>query len=396
LKNFNILDLFAGAGGLSLGFHEQGFDAGVLVDNCSYSIETLKINFEHRGGLVLKKDLHTLTPATLNKELFNTRYENGFDLIIGGPPCQGWSMASRAKLKSLGRNQEHFFNDDRNKLINRYMSFISYYKPKAFLMENVKGMKSYNGFNVLERLVKMFNRRGYVVTYKIIDSSEYGIPQKRERIFIAGVRKDLNCQFEFPATTNYRGERKYPLVTLKDAIGDLPVIRDGSKVIERAYSKNKDSISDYAKKMREGVLDGKIYDHICTQHRSDDIEAFKILKQGGMYKDLPKRLKRYRDDTFSDKYKKLKWDSFSRTITAHLSKDCYSHIHPSQARTISVREAARLQSFPDKYYFHGGMCSKFKLIGNAVPPLLSSILAKELKKQVFKKIKDKNINRILQ
>ena len=376
MKNVFILDLFSGAGGFSLGFHMAGFKPGVMIDSCTYATETLKANFGHLGGHILKEDLSKLTPARLQTYLKSNRITNSIDLIIGGPPCQGWSMAGRAKLRSLGRDQDHFFNDERNVLVKNYIRFISHFRPQAFLMENVPGIKSYFGFNVLEYIIASFRRVGYEVSAEVLNSSHYGVPQRRERVFLVGIRKDLGLKFEFPKPNGCK-------VTLRDAISDLPIVRDGSKTEIKDYKKTSSEISEYARIMREGASRSLIYDHICTKHRPDDVEAFKLLKEGGYYRDLPKKLKRYRDDTFFDKYTKLKWSEPSKTITAHLSKDCYSHIHPSQARTITVREAARIQSFPDRYYFHGGMCSKFKLIGNAVPPLMGKLLAEEIKKQVF-------------
>ena len=135
--------------------------------------------------------------------------------------------------------------------------------------------------------------------------------------------------------------------------------------------------------MRKQADRKTVFDHVCRTQNDDDLEAFRLMKEGGLYRDLPARLKRYREDIFDDKYKKLYWDRQSWCVTAHLSKDCYTHIHPSQARTISVREAARLQSFPDSFYFGGNMGNKFQMIGNAVPPLLAQRIGTAILEQVF-------------
>ncbi len=379
----NTLDLFAGAGGISLGFHMAGYAPGVMIDHCPYTLETLKTNLGHLGGVVLNQDLQTLTPQQLTKYLDSSKINSKFDLIIGGPPCQGWSMAGRAKLKSLGRSPSKHFKDSRNKLLMKYVSFVKYFQPKAFLMENVPGIRSYYGVNVLEKVMSSFEKAGFNTTCAEVNAHDFGIPQKRKRIIVVGVRKDLDKEFSFPQTNGLHGARKFPMVTLRDAILDLPIIRDGNKVLIKPYNVNQNDLSPYARLMRKGADQQYVFDHICTEHRDSDVEAFRLLGQGGTYRDLPSKYKRYRDDTFSDKYQRLSWNEPSRCITAHLSKDCYSHIHPTQARTITVREAARIQSFPDGYFFNGGMCSQFKQIGNAVPPLLIKAFALEIGKQIL-------------
>jgi DNA (cytosine-5)-methyltransferase 1 len=252
-------------------------------------------------------------------------------------------------------------------------------------MENVPGMLSHNGQNVATYVAKSLDAVGYNVTWDRLNASEFGVPQVRERLIFVGVRKDLNITFEFPKTRTVRDRRLYPEVTVRDAIGDLPIIRNGSRQWVRDYKTDTSKLSAFAKLMRRGAERGVIFDHVCRTQNDQDLEAFRLMREGGRYVDLPKRLKRYRDDIFKDKYKKLKWATPSWTVTAHLSRDCYTHIHPSQARTISVREAARLQSFPDCFYFAGGMGTKFQLIGNAVPPLLAERIGSAVREQVFER-----------
>lgn len=375
----NVLDLFAGAGGFSKGFHDAGFEPGIMIDFNSYAVETLEANFNHHGGHALQGDLTKLTPKKLDSYLIANDLSNKFDVIVGGPPCQGWSFIGRGKLRSLGQSMLDLHDDSRNTLYLSYFKFVDFYKPKVFVMENVTGMLKYGGENFAEKIAKYFNQKGYNVSWEKVNAKDFGIPQNRERLIFIGVRKDLKITFKF----NFLKSQK---VALKDAISDLPPIKDGSQEWIRNY-KNKATISDYAKQMRLGADQKFIFDHVCKRHNPQDLEAFKFLKAGQKYRELPSHLKRYREDIFSDRYRKLKLNDISGCITAHLSKDQYSHIHPTQARAISVREAARIQSFPDSYYFGGGMTEKFKLIGNAVPPLLAKQIAHALKVQVFNKSK---------
>jgi len=374
--NPNVLDLFAGAGGFSKGFHDAGYLPGVMIDFNNRAVETLDVNFSHHGGLALHQDLSKLLPSQLEKFLVSNNHNTNFDVVIGGPPCQGWSMIGRGKLRSLGFKMQDLFDDPRNRMYTRYIKFVEHFQPKVFVMENVPGMLRYNGINVAEKIAEYFNKKGYAVNWAKVNAKNFGVPQNRERLFFVGVRNDLGVSFEIPLL----GDTEK--VTIKEAISDLPVIQDGSKEWIRTYNP-RGEISEYAKKMRRGADPDLVFDHVCKQHRAQDIEAFRFLSQGQLYKDLPAHLKRYRDDIFDDKYRKLKYNDVSGCVTAHLSKDQYSHLHPTQARAISVREAARLQSFPDSYYFAGGMTDMFKLIGNAVAPLVAEHIATEIKSQIF-------------
>ena len=372
-----VLDLFAGAGGFSLGFHAAGFQTVAAVDQNGLAVETLKANFESKGTAVLQRDLSIYTPKKLIRDLKRDGHTTKFDVIIGGPPCQGWSSVGRGKLRSLVKDADgkRLVNDPRNRLYKRFLGFVRYFKPKVFVMENVSGMLSHNGKNFAEIIAHQFHLLGYRVTWGLANAADYGVPQSRRRLIFVGVRKNLRTTFRFPSARTKR-------VTLREAIGDLPIIRNGSKMWRRPY-KPKGRIGSFASLMRKRADARFIYDHVCRTQNSQDLEAFRLLREGGKYVELPARLKRYRDDIFRDKYRKLRWDDISGCVTAHLSRDCYTHIHPSQARTISVREAARIQSFPDSFHFSGSMGDKFRLIGNAVPPLMAEAIAKALKMQVF-------------
>lgn len=376
----SVLDLFAGAGGFSLGFHRGGFRTIAAIDHDPEAGETLEANFSHLGTQTLVRDLSAYSPPDLERDLALERTDGcPFDVIIGGPPCQGWSRVGRGKLRSLknGKGKSATHKDPRNELYKKFLGYVQHFLPPVAVMENVPGMLSHGGNNVAEVVAGHLQDAGYEVSWALLNAVDYGVPQLRERLFFVGVRRDLGIRFSFPQ------HKRSARVTVRDAIADLPTIRNGSQEWIRPYSETKVK-GPYVSLMRAGAQADTIYDHVCRTQNNQDLEAFRLMKQGGWYRDLPSRLKRYRDDIFKDKYKKLYWDQPSWCVTAHLSKDCYTHIHPGQARTLSVREAARLQSFPDCFYFAGNMGTKFRLIGNAVPPLLAEQIARAVQRQVFK------------
>ena len=383
LQQPTALDLFAGAGGFSLGFHWAGCQTAVAIDHDPVAVETLQANFSHLGTVALLRDLARLPPKRLEAELRQLNLPHEFDAIIGGPPCQGWSRVGRGKLRSLKtESNRQTDSDPRNHLYENFLRTIDHFRPKVAVMENVPGMLSHNGKNVAELVATSMQGLGFVTSWALLDATDYGIPQIRKRLFFVGIRKDLGVEFQFPAPLTPDGKRLYPLTTVRDAISDLPILRNGSRKWIQPYVE-RPGASKYAQRMRKQADRKTVFDHVCRTHNDDDLEAFRLMKEGGLYRDLPQRLKRYRDDIFDDKYKKLYWKRPSWCVTAHLSKDCYTHIHPSQARTISVREAARLQSFPDSFYFGGSMGNKFQMIGNAVPPLLAEEIGVAIIEQVF-------------
>lgn len=379
LSHIKVLDLFAGSGGLSLGFRNAGFKPGVMIDSCPQAVETLSKNFKRHKPIILKEDLAKFRPLDFKKALLGKEINiKEIDIIIGGPPCQGWSLTGRGKLKSLGRKPK---DDPRNRLYKRFIDYVKALQPVVCLMENVPGMTSIGGENIAERVKKDIEKQGYEVTFEPLNAADYGVPQKRKRLFFIGIREDMKKKkFSMP-------KKAKKTVTVRDAIGDLPEIKSGApKQWVMPYNPDPGRQSAYSKRLGRGRGKNTIEDHVCRAHNAQDIEAFGLMKEGGWYRDLPKKYKRYRDDIFKDKYKKLRWSEPSGCVTAHLAKDCYTHIHPEQKRTISVREAARLQSFPDSFLFGfdgSGMSPKFRLIGNAVPPLMAEAIAKEIKKQVF-------------
>ena len=360
-----VIDLFCGAGGLSLGFEMAGFDILLGVDLDSRCITTYSQNHLARGVeqdiSKIKSPKDFVVSATGVEEI---------DVIIGGPPCQTYSPVGRIKLRSLGRDPER---DPRNRLWRHFLRFVKELKPEWFVMENVPGMVSvkYNGSTLPEIIVRIAQKMGYRTEWRILDASDYGVPQRRKRLFIVGNRLDL--PIPWPERTV-----KEP-ITVWEAISDLPIIPHGFRQNEIPYSP-RGKLTEFQKLMRTNA--GKtLYNHVTRWHREDDLLAFSLLPEGGKYTDLPKNLRRYRDDIFRDRYRKLRRDEPCWTIDAHISKDTYRYIYPSRPgdpeppRTISVREAARLQSFPDTFVFPEKLTHAFRQIGNSVPPLMAKAVA---------------------
>lgn len=382
-----VLDLFCGAGGMSLGFQQAGCKVLGGIDNNPHAIKTHHENFP-------KSQLNQLNfcgQDIRDIDLFELPIKPGeVDILIGGPPCQVFSVVGMGKMKSLGRRIQC---DNRNFLYKYFIDFLSHYQPFFFVIENVNTLKSNAIFSTLIGELEsglpahQHDYPGYEVKYNILLASDYGVPQLRRRLFIVGRRKDTNLSFEFPDKSTLTP------VSVGDAIGDLPELEPISMPLRKKMSgpKQKDCEkayldppqSDYQQKMRRKKKEGEgIMNHICRAHNEKDLTIFEMLPQGGKYMDLPEELRRYRDDIFEDKYKRLKWNEPSWTLTAHMRKDCLAYIHPTQVRSISVREAARLQSFPDDFVFYAPMTRMFELVGNSVPPLLAEAIARPIVEQV--------------
>lgn len=360
-SKISALDLFCGAGGLSLGFEMAGFDVVLGVDSDARCIETYSQNL--RGSGIVRDVAQIRDPRVF---LESTTGLKRVDVIIGGPPCQTFSPVGRIKLRSLGRDPGR---DPRAELWRHFLRFVRELRPDWFVMENVPGMASvkYNGCLLPDAIVEAARKMGYVAEWRILQASHYGVPQTRKRIFIVGNRADYPIPWPEKISDTP--------VTVWDAISDLPIVPHGFREFDILYEP-RGRRTEYQKLMRNGA-GRKLYNHVTRWHREEDLLAFSLLPEGGKYTDLPKRLRRYRDDIFQDRYRKLRRDAPSWTIDAHISKDTYRYIYPSRdgepepPRTISVREAARLQSFPDRFIFPKALTHAFRQIGNAVPPLMA-------------------------
>jgi len=360
----------------------------VAIDNDSTALRTYEVNFGNRHCMTLCRDLDKMKIEDLAKQI--AMKPGKVSAIIGGPPCQGWSKVGRGKLISLGKAKEDLLTDPRNFLYRRFIEMITQLKPKVVVMENVPGMLSIQKMNVADVVKSNFEDVGYNCRYSLVNARWFGVPQDRTRLIFIATRS--NPPIETSTLRRYSRFFRKEIAHLSrqmkvaDALRDLPIIVNGSDEDPLIYQRQPGRPSRYVELMREGS-NGLITDHICRTQNPQDVEAFSTMKEGMKYYQLDERFKRYRDDIFRDKYKRLFWNRPSWTVTAHLSKDCYTHIHPGSPRTISVREAARLQSFPDNFRFWGNIGDRYRQIGNAVPPLMGWGIAEFIKQHLVASVK---------
>lgn len=355
------IDLFSGAGGLSYGLEAAGYRVALAVDINEWALETHAANFE---GVALNLDLGD--PETRDQVV---RLFDGVDvaLVAGGPPCQPYSRAGRSKIRSLVDQGKRDPQDHRRELWRAFVDIVERVRPRAVLMENVPDMALGDDMAVLRQIVGRFEAAGYESDARIVDTWEYGVPQHRQRLVIVAVRD--SGPFAWPEPTGQ--------VTLRDAISDLPVLDPTQDDVGAPVLPYSDAHTPFQRLARQGCngeAASVVWDHVTRTVRADDLAAFELMKPGTLYSDLPKELRRYRADIFDDKYNRLGWDELSRSITAHIAKDGYWYIHPDQHRTLTVREAARIQTFPDHFRFAGSRSHQFAQIGNAVPPAVGQAI----------------------
>ncbi|MBS1955204.1 MAG: DNA cytosine methyltransferase [Cyanobacteria bacterium SZAS-4] len=387
-----VLDLFCGAGGMSLGFKSAGCEIVGGIDNEKWPIETHHQNFPNAEIKLPATDIRAIEPSSLGIA------PGHIDILIGGPPCQGFSQVGRAKIRSLGQERDR---DKKNQLYKQFIRFIDYFHPPYFVIENVQGMKNFKKEHflkgVLEELSTGPKPSGYrshvqyEIEYRVLCAKDYGVPQVRNRLFIIGRRRDCHkLPIRFPDPVS-------DIVNLKDAISDLPrlrapilatksktyLINGGIHQIDKPKKYRTAPQTKYQQRMRTGC-GATVQNHVCRGHNEKDLEIFSRLKQGQKYMDLPLSLRRYRNDIFDDKYRRLSASKPSWTLTAHMQKDCLAYIHPTQTRSLSTREAARIQSFPDSFVFAGPLTKIFRMIGNAVPPILAEQIAIGLVQELCK------------
>lgn len=448
-----LIDLFAGCGGISLGFQRAGYDILAAVELDELAARSHAYNFfggatdeiiEHHA---IPRDLTKIEPDELVEQFGLGATADAVDILVGGPPCQAYARVGRAKLREIAEHPRAFKVDPRGNLYLRYLAYVKALKPLALMMENVPDILHYGGHNVVQEIVDTLDGMGYDARYSLINAAFHGIPQMRDRVFLLAYRRELRAEISFPAATHhmtlppgYAGTRAVALrfvdlldgagyvapdlgtcklpfpITASEAIGDLPPItlhlegklkrgaRRFTEVIR--YSKAAE-LCNFAADMRdwpgfesqEGVKDHvirflprdtDIFRHMVpgseypAAHqvaiRLFEAKAKRLKIRAGTqaYNELKRKMvPPYRIDTFPNRWWKLRADFPVRTLMAHIGKDTYSHIHydSKQARTISVREAARLQSFPDGFVFSGTMNPAFRQIGNAVPPLMAHAMA---------------------
>jgi DNA (cytosine-5)-methyltransferase 1 len=355
-------DLFSGAGGMSLGLTQAGFQVVLSADHDAEAVET---HAHHFGGLALDWDLSDSGKVEAVAQLL---IDNSIDLLAGGPPCQPFSKAGRSGIRNRVRQGLRDPHDQRRDLWRSFIEVVRLARPAGVLMENVPDMALDREMFILRSVVEELEQLGYAVQEQVVNSRDFGIPQFRQRLLIAAVRD--RGVFRFPAPVAEQ-------VTLWNAIGDMPEVEGGWRPEGGAdgWIDYDGPTTAYQRRMRAGVTRShaqRLYDHITRPVREDDAVAFEHMDTHTRYSQLPEQVQRYRTDIFDDKYKRLDENDLSRTITAHIAKDGYWYIHPRQGRTITVREAARIQSFPDWFRFAGPPSAAFRQIGNAVPPLMAA------------------------
>lgn len=347
----NAIDLFAGCGGLSRGFMDAGYDIIVGVDNDQAALNTFARN--HNGAVALNADLSVQETFDQIKTIADDRE---IDVIIAGPPCQGFSLTGP-------RN----FDDKRNKLYLAVFEVVKQFQPKGFIIENVPGMATlYNG-EIKDEILKRFRKLGYNVECKILCAADYGVPQIRKRLVFMGVRKDIGKP-EFPAPVFTESQYR----TCRDALSDLPSRENdlGQEIDEYTCEPK----TEYQRLMRRNC--NVLYNHVATNHTQMVKDTIALVPQGGNYKDLPAGWGESRK--FNEAWTRYHGDKPSRTIdTGHRN-----HFHYEYNRVPTIRENARLQSFPDDFVFLGTRTQQNRQVGNAVPPMLGYHLGIALKKAI--------------
>lgn len=397
-KKYTFIDLFAGCGGLSEGFYRQGFKALAHVEINHWACETLRTRMKYYGYKNIDKEVieHDITADDIISRIDEATKGEAPDIIIGGPPCQAYSTAGRV------RDGKGMATDPRNFLFESYVKILEYYRPKFFVFENVTGILSakVNDKPILPQVLTALGNE-----YKIIgdpavllhNTANYGVPQLRKRIIIMGVRKDIEGK---EALDLYKGVKKTHFdpdmdemnrkglkrwVDVQEALGDLPPVAPGQDVSTEAYNYPCDN--EFLQRIGKAGIH-PLMDHICRRHNDMDRERFRVMIEnhwsfGEMRRARPD-LEHEHARVFDNSYVVQWWDLPSKTILAHIHKDGFQFIHPdiNQLRTFTVREAARIQSFPDDFVFEGSRGEKYKQIGNAVPPLFAEALAKSIKKNL--------------
>ena len=402
-NNYTIIDLFAGAGGLSEGFVQAGFvpiahvemdkDAcNTLRTRCCFHYlranNQLDIYYKYLKGEIARETLYGSVPkevtnAVINVEISDDTINETFgkikqlakghkiDMIIGGPPCQAYSL--------LGRHRKEMENDPRTLLYLQYGKFFEEFSPKGFVFENVPGLLSAKKGEHFLNLQAYFNELGYKVHFKMLNASDYGVLQDRRRIIIVGWHKDNDMGY--PDI-----EKISTSAVINDILGDLPQLKAGEIEMVSSYKKENNS---YLRESGIRADDEKFVTQNITRPVNDNdasIYAYAIKlwdsKQVRVkYTDLPLELRTQKnEDSFLDRFKVVNGKGKAHTVVAHLAKDGHYYIHPSLSvcRSISVREAARMQSFPDNFYFEGSRSAMFKQIGNAVPVLMAKRIAESI------------------
>jgi DNA (cytosine-5)-methyltransferase 1 len=397
MREFKFIDLFSGCGGFSEGFYQEGFTPLLHVDFDAPACETVKerLKFYNYSSEEIEQSVvcGDLTTDEVHSKIDKSINGQDIDVLVGGPPCQSFSSVGRAQDRNSMRE------DPRNYLFKSYMKILEKYMPKVFVFENVSGLLSAkpDGDFIFPEIISSMSEKYKVCDDKktiLLNSVHYGVPQIRKRVILIGVRKELEFDpediYKAIIKTHYspememRGESKglQKYLTVKDAISDLPGMKPGRG--EEEINFHPKIINDYVKRIRSEDFD-KLYNHTARNHNKLDRERYKLLsKNNFQLKDLAKLrpdLIHHDPKHFGNRYTVQTYLKPGRTVVAHLYKDGNLFIHPDykQERTFTVREAARIQSFPDDFKFVGSRTNQYKQVGNAVPPLMAKQIAKAIK-----------------
>ena len=352
MSKYNVVDLFSGVGGLSYGFSKMP-EFNILAANEIEKDISIAYTLNHPNVAMLNCDINQLTEEKFQEILKGKRV----DLIVGGPPCQSYS--------TLGKRQM----DERANLFMQYKRILTILNPKAFVFENVSGILSMDKGRLFERIKSEFESLGYQLKYKLLDAVDYGVPQHRERVILVGFKGEN--KFEYPQPTHGEGLKSY--ITLEEAIGDLPAIKSGQTNNSFDSSVSNDFLN-FVRNTNETMTE-----HSAPKNGEHLIKIMEALKDGQSKDDLPEDIRP--KSGYGNTYAKLWWKKPSTTITRNFACPSSSRcIHPRDSRAMSIREGARLQSFPDDYKFYGSDGMKRLEIGNAVPPLLSKVIAEQMLK----------------
>lgn len=348
MGTLNVLDLFCGAGGLSYGFERAGFNILLGIDNDAKALETFELN--HNGAKALCGDITQITYEEHIKPLLNGKQ---IDVIIGGPPCQGMSLSGLRKI-----------DDPRNKLYLSYIRLVKEIQPKAFVIENVPGLVGLFGGQIKDSIIDKFSKMGYHIEYRILCSADYGVPQRRKRVIFVGTKVG---HFAYPKVNPN-------VITCSMAISDLPSLESDLGKEISGYTLPPQN--PYQQLMRKNS--NLVFNHVAARHSDKVKKIIALVPDGGNYKNLPEK---YRDSRNFH----VAWTRFASNKPAPtIDTGHRHHFHYKFNRVPTVRECARLQSFPDDFKFLGNKTQQFRQVGNAVPPLMAQAIAKQVKKMMEK------------
>jgi DNA (cytosine-5)-methyltransferase 1 len=389
-RSFTTIDLFCGAGGITEGFREAGYQCLYANDCTKEAVETFSLN--HPEAWSDNRDIEQVDPALVRKRLGLKKGE--LDVLVGGPPCQGFSINA----------PERFLDDPRNRLFTDYVRFLEELEPKAFVFENVPGLLSLADGKVFRLILRELRAQGYQVSSKILFAAHYGVPQERWRLILLGSRTAAIAPPEpthyATGRTNFRsgGTMTFqlneedrtsllPAVTVGQAIGDLPRLGMGEGAETVSYTV--EAHSAYARLMRNP--EGVTYNHFGAKLAKQNVERMKYVKPGGSWRDipdwlLPKGMQRARKSDHTKRYGRLRADGLAGTVMTKCDPHWGTVFLPDQERSLSVREAARFQSFPDTYKFLGRRVSQYEQVGNAVPVLLAKAIALKIRAHFEKQL----------